>query len=228
MSPEAWEKIGIAAFAALFGWAIAQLTTTFRTVLYRRRIIKLLHEELKDLDKEATRLLYYHARNLQLYGAQAVGESGMIGMSSPIFSNYYKDALLSLNQSQRISLQMIHGLVDGQNQLLEEIDKTSSAVRKDHRENGLTEVTARGGEDLGELTKHGYSNCAIIKWHIDYHLKNPSNPDLSPSTKEHEMYLKYLESVIEKIRDTVESGKTIPKEKFEKIYSAGDFPPASV
>lgn len=225
MTPDMLQKIGIAVFSAVFGWVIAQLTTTIRTLLHRRKIIKLLHEELKDLDRETTRILYYHARNLQLYGAQGIGEAGMIGLSNQIYSNYYKDALLSLNQNQRISLQMIHGLVAAQNDILREIDETNSAVRKNHRENGLTEATVKGGENLGELTKHGYSNCAIIKWHIDLHLKRKQSPDLSPNTEDHEIYLKYLESIVKEMQKTIESGKTVPKESFEKIYSENQFRP---
>lgn len=227
MSPETVEKIGIAVFSAAFGWAIAQLTATVRTFLHRRKVIKLLHEELGDLDRETTRLLYYHSRNLQLYGAQGVGEAGMVGLSNPIYTNYYKDALLSLKQNQRISLQMIHGLVLSQNEILKDIDVINSGIRKDYRENGLSESIVKGGETLGELTKHGYSNCAIIKWHIEFHLARKSNPDLSPGTEDHRRYLQYLESVVAKMEEVIESGKTVPMDKFEKIYSDDYFEKAS-
>ena len=217
MSPDVLQKIGIAIFSAVFGWVIAQLTTTIRTVIHRRKLIKLLHEELKDLDREASRLLYYHGRNLQLFGAQGIGDSGMVGLSNPIFANYYKDALLSLNQNQRISLQMIHGLVASQNEVLVEIDQVNAAARKDFLENGASEKTAKFGQSLGELAKQGYSNCAIIKWHIDFHLKRNPNPDLSPETADHKMYLKYLDLVSKEIEKTINSGKAVPKEKFEEI-----------
>lgn len=225
MHPEVIEKIGIAVFSAIFGWVIAQLTTTVRTVLFRWRIIKLLHEELKDLNRETTRLLYYHGRNLQLYGAKGVGQSGVVGLSNPIFANYYKDALLSLNQNQRISLQMIHGLVHSQNEILREIDMANAAVRKDYRDNGLSKFTFEGGESLGELAKHGYSNCAIIKWHIDFHLSRNPHPDLSPETEGHEMYLKYLDSVVKEMQKTIDSGKDVPKEKLDQIYFENQFKP---
>ena len=130
-----------------------------------------------------------------------------------------------LNQNQRISLQIIHGLVSSQNEILKEIDQTNTAIRKDHRENGLTKAIAKGGESLGELAKDGYSNCAIIKWHIDFHLKRSPNPDLSPETEDHEMYLKYLDSVVKEMQKTTESGKTVPREKFEQIYSENQFKP---
>jgi len=225
MTPDTLQKVGIAVFSATFGWVIAQVTSTIQIQLYRKRIVRLLHEELKDLDKETTRILYYHARNLQLFGAKGIQESGMVGISNPVYTNYYKDALLSLNQNQRISLQLIHGLVATQNEVLKKIDETTTAIMKDHRENGPSAAIARGGETLGELAKAGYSGCAIIKWHIDFHLKHMANPNLSPETDDHKMYLKYLDSVAKEMNKTIESGKTIPKEEFEKIYSQHLFKP---
>lgn len=226
MNPGLAQKIVIAVVSILFGWVVAQLTATVRTYLHRRKLVTLLHEELKDLNSEATRLLYYHGRNLQLYGAQGIGTAGVVGLSHPIYSNYYKDALLSLNRSQRISLQMIHGLVDSQNAILKQIENVNSEARDDFRRNGTNEATAEFGETLGELTKHGYSNCAIIQWHIDFHLKRNPNPDLSPNTEDHALYIEYLESVKEQMEKMVTSGKTIPKEHFESICSEKQFKPA--
>ena len=225
MSPELLQKIAIAVISVSLGWVLAQLTATARTYLHRHKIITLLHEELRDLSKETTRLLYYHGRNLQLYGAQGIGSAGVVGLSHPIFTSYYKDALLSLNQSQRISLQMIHGLVDSQNGILRQIEDINAKAHEDFRKNGTNETTKEYGETLGELTKHGYSNCAIIQWHIDFHLKRDPNPDLSPNTEDHRLYLKYLTSVKDEMEKVVESGKTIPKENFENIYSESQFKP---
>ena len=219
-------KLVIGVTSVLLGWTLAQVTDTVRTWRHRRKIIQLLLEELRDLDRETTRLLHYHARNLQLHGAEGIGQSGVVGLSNPIFSNYYKDALLSLNQNQRISFQMIHGFVASQNEILKEYDSINSSIRKDHRENGLSESTVKGGDHLGELAKHGYSNCAIIKWHIDFHLKDKNDPDLSGGNEDHKAYLKYMESVVKEMNKTVESGKTIPREKFEVIFDESSFPPS--
>ncbi len=216
-------KLSIGLSGALAGFFLAQLGVTVRAYFQRVRTLKLLIEELKDIDQEATRLLYFYGRNLQLYGAQGFGESAAIGISGPIFSNYYKDVLLHLNQSQRISFQMIHGLVGAQNSMLGQFETLCAAIRKEHRANGLSPEFLRSVEELGETTKHGYSSCAIIKWHIDFHLKNQGNPNLSPGTEDHKLYLQYLESVVKEMDRTVETGKTIPKNKFETIYDPDDF-----
>jgi hypothetical protein len=219
-------KMVIALTSVLLGWTLAQVTATLKTWLHGRKIIKLLLEELRDLDRESTRLLHYHARNLQLYGAKGIDQSGTVGISNPIFSNYYKDALLYLNQNQRISFQMIHGLINSQNEFLKEYDDINRSVHKDHRENGLTESIVKGGDHLGELAKHGYSNCAMIKWHIDFHLNREKDPDLSIGNEDHKAYLKYLESVVKEMNKTIESGKTIPREKFEMIFDESHFSPS--
>src|SRR3546814_206622 len=200
-------KIIIGLVAVIVGWALSQATTTVRSWFQRRKVAKLLLEELKDIDRETLRLLYFHARNLQLHGAQGVGDYAAVGISNPIFTNYYKDVLLDLNQNQRISYQLVHKLVDSQNTMLNELQVACADTRKEHRANGLSKEFLRGAEQLGDLSKNGYSNCAIIKWHIDFHLKNQRNPDLSPESQDHEAYLKYLESVVREIQIGRASGR---------------------
>lgn len=218
MTSDTYQKIIIALITAIIGLVITQLTAFFSPKFYRRKIIKLLHEELKDLDKEAMRLVYFHQRNLQLYGGKRICEGGMLGLANPIYTHYYKDAVLSLNQNQRISFQLIHGLIAAQNVILAEINKANTDVLRDHRTNGPNNATVTGGEILGELAKDGYSNCSIIKWHIDFHMKHKSNPDLSPNTKAHDMFLKYLDKIVIETQKTIDSGKTIPKENYDKFY----------
>lgn len=220
-------KLLIGLSGALAGFLLGQLATSVRAFIQRRKTSRLLLEELKDVDREATRLLYYHARNLQLYGARCIGEHGSIGISNPIYSNYYKDVLLHMGQDQRISFQMIHRLIAAQNSVLESIEAVSSETHKEHRANGVSDEFLRGAEELATLTKHGYSNCAIIKWHVDFHLKNPTGPDMSPNTENHAAYLQYLESVVKEMDRTIETGKTITKETFETIYDPGIFKPHS-
>jgi hypothetical protein len=155
-------KLSIGLSGALAGFFLGQVGVTVRAYFQRLKTLKLLVEELKDIDQEATRLLYFYGRNLQLYGAQGFGESAAIGISDPIFSSYYKDVLLHLNQSQRISFQMIHGLVGAQNSMLGQFETLCASIRKEHRANGPSAEFLRSVEELGLMTKHGYSNCAII------------------------------------------------------------------
>lgn len=218
ISNDSLDKLIIASFSALFALVIAQISIALRNYLYTNKIMRLLREELKDLEVETTRILYSYARALQLYALNGIEPSAVVGLSNPIYTSYYKDALLALRQKQRISLQLIHGLVAVHNKTLERYQDRNEEVIKDFRDNGLTDKTSKAAEELITMVKHGYSNCAIIKWHIRHHL-NHKNPDLSVGTEHHKEYLKFMESVSEEIERTISSGSLIPREKFEKVYS---------
>ncbi|MCE8044221.1 hypothetical protein HOP60_18895 [Halomonas daqingensis] len=97
MDPDDLLKIIIGLVSVIVGWLLSQTTVSFRSWFQKRKIAKLLLEELKDIDRETIRLLYFHARNLQHHGAQGVGDHAAVGISNPIFSSYYKDVLLHLN-----------------------------------------------------------------------------------------------------------------------------------
>src|SRR3546814_10405928 len=89
-------KIIIGLVAVIVGWALSQATTTVRSWFQRRKVAKLLLEELKDIDRETLRLLYFHARNLQLHGAQGVGDYAAVGISTQYRSEEHTSELQSL------------------------------------------------------------------------------------------------------------------------------------
>ena len=218
MDKDLLEKIILVVFSTSFGWLISQLTGFAKIYFERKKIIKLLYEELLDIQKEVNRILHYHARNLQLYGANKIGQYAMIGISNPIYTNYYKDTLLVLNQNQRISFQMIHKLVYAQNELLNKLSIEIEEAQDMYRRDGLTSSIKIKGEEIGELSKAGYFNCLTLTWHINFHLINKLDPDLSPYSKTHEDYLIFLETINEKIEKLIVSGKNIKAEDFEKNY----------
>jgi hypothetical protein len=223
MSYDDLTKVVIGVTSAFVGWILAQFTSFVKSWIQRRKIVKLLNEELNDISSQVDRLLFFYTRELQIYGAKCIDHSNMVGITSPIYNNYYKDAILSLSKSQRMSFQMIHSLVDYGNKILEEFNELTNELQKEARANGTSEKIVVGGKHWGELAKNGYSNCAIIKWHIDYHINNKKHHDLSPFTKTHKDYLKYTESVNIEMDKIIESGKNIKKEQFEKIYDSRHF-----
>ncbi|OAM34294.1 hypothetical protein A7Q01_06200 [Eikenella sp. NML96-A-049] len=215
MDKDLLEKIILVVFSTSLGWLISQLTGFAKTYFERKKIIKLLYEELSDIQKEVERILHYHARNLQLYGANKIGQYAMIGISNPIYTNYYKDTLLILNQNQRISFQMIHKLV---HELLNKLSIEHEKAQDMYRRDGITSSIKIQGEEIGELSKAGYFNCLTLNWHINFHLINKIDPDLSLYSKTHADYLIFLETINEKIEELIASGKNIKTEDFEKIY----------
>jgi hypothetical protein len=223
VSNEDLVKIVIGLASAFAGWLLAQITSALKTWAQRRKVKNLLLEELADLKREVERVMGFYWRELQLTGAQGIGNGVTSPISNPIFKNYYKDALLGLNQDQRISYQMIHSLVDALNNELAELRKFTSEIQQEHHQTGVTERIVKLGVAWGDKIKAGHHNCAVLRWHIRFHLDHPNGPDLSPNTPTHEGYLKYLEQAEAEAERLIQSGKEIPREKFEKVYDPEAF-----
>lgn len=223
MSEEDLIKLVIGLASALVGWFLAQFTSVAKTWAQRRKVKKLLIEELHDLDSEIKRLQTFYSRQLQIVGAQGIGNEIATCITNPIFKNYYKDALLSLNQKQRISFQMIHSLVDQVNSGIDELKKLTSDIHKEHFENGLSEKIVKAGKSWGEKVKAEYSHCASLQWQIRHHLANQSGPDLSSFTKAHENFCRFLEQAEVEADRLIQSGMNIDRAKFEKIYDQEAF-----
>ncbi|UCV20573.1 hypothetical protein [Ferribacterium limneticum] len=216
-------KLGIGIASGFIGWLLAQVTSLVKDWAKARKIKALLLEELRDVDREMERVMTSSARDLQIYGAKGVGNSACIGVSNYIFSNYYKDALLSLNQNQRISYQLIHSLIRSLNEGLDSIRSLTTEIQKHHQKNGTTEETVVFGKEWGEMIKAEYINSAAIRWHVRYHIDNECNPDLSSMTEGHKNYLKFLAEVESEANKLIKSGESIDRKKFEEIYSPSSF-----
>lgn len=223
MSGELSLKIVIAVAGAFVGWVLAQVTGWLKGWLYRCKVRRLLLQELKDLDSGIGRLYFYYARQLEVYGAQGVSSEAMVGLSHPIFTNYYKDAVLSLNQRQRISYQLIHMLVDAVNDGLDALRQESSEIYVTNSNSGMTEALSKRCAHWGDIAKSQFANCASLQWQVRFHLANKRNPDLSPSTSHHEQYLKFLQEMQDKAGEFVANGKTIDRDKFNVIYDPTHF-----
>ncbi len=216
-------KLGIGIASGFIGWLLAQVTSLVKDWAKARKIKALLLEELGDIDREMERVMTSCARDLQIYGAKGVGNSACIGVSNYIFSNYYKDALLYLNQNQRISYQLIHSLIRSLNDGLDSIRSRTTEIQKHHQKNGTTEEIVIFGKEWGEMIKAEYINSAAIRWHIRYHIDNKCDPDLSPMTDGHKNYLKFLAEVESEANKLIKSGESIDRKKFEEIYSPSSF-----
>lgn len=221
MSNEDLTKLAIALVSALAGWALAQFSALIKNQLHSKRVIRLLKEEIKDIEVEATRLLYFHARNLQKHGASIIGDTAAIAISNPIFTNYYKDAVLSLNQSQRISFQMIHNQVAGQNQLLVAYAELNDTLLREYEANGFSKEFNAGACRLGALADHGYGNCKLIIWHVRHHMGNHESPELRPNSEAHDAYLSYCDEVRKEIDEFINSGTKLTPESFGKEKNIG-------
>ncbi len=189
MSDEDLLKIVIGVTSAFAGWMLAQLTSGLKTWLQRRKILKLLLEELTDLDAEINRLYFFYARQLEIYGAMGVSSETVAGLTHPIYRDYYKDAILSLNQKQRISYQMIHSLVDLVNAGISNLRQKSSEIYAKNASCGMTKELVNACDSWGKTARAQFQSCASLQWQIRFHLENKEGPDLRPYTMHHEKFL---------------------------------------
>lgn len=184
-----------------------------------RKVKKCLLEELDELE----RTLLIYSRMLQIYALKGIDNGSASPLTNHIFKNYYKEAVLSLNKLQRISYQLIHTLVDGANNGMEELREITASLQEKGILEGAKSISEKEGDRWGKKVICAFNNVAAAIWHIRYHLANSKNPDLSAYTKSHEAYLKYLENVENHVSEIIEKAKTFPREKFEKIYNPEAF-----
>jgi len=222
MSADDLLKILIGVVSAFAGWLLAQLTSSLKAWLHRLRIRKLLLEELSDLDVEVQRLLTFYARQLQIHGAMGVSSETVAGLSNPIFCGYYKDALLSLNQKQRVSFQLIHSLVDLVNAGIVDLRQKASEIYARNAREGMNDDLAKVCEAWGKAAKAQFLSASGLRWQIHFHLANKSGPNLSYNTNAHKEYLRYMQEASDKGASFVANGKTIERRKFDQIYDPSD------
>lgn len=223
MSNEHLLKIVIGLTAAFAGWMLAQLTSGLKAWLQRRKILKLLLEELSDLDTEINRLYFFYARQLEIHGAMGVSSESAAGLSNPIYRGYYKDALLSLNQQQRISYQMIHSLVDLVNVGISDLRQKTSEIYAKNGSGGMTKELAKSCDAWGKAVGAQFQSCASLQWQIRFHLQHKDGPDLRPYTDHHEQFLTYLQDMQKKAEEFIANGKTIERDKFDQMYDPSTF-----
>ncbi|WP_271272392.1 hypothetical protein [Aliamphritea hakodatensis] len=118
--------IGLASVGA--GWVLAQFTSVAKDWLYTRKVKIALLEELDELKEELDRTIIILSRQLQIHAIKGIDNGVATPLSNHIFSNYYKDAVLSLNKQQRISYQLINTLVCNLNENLSKHKECTESI----------------------------------------------------------------------------------------------------
>jgi hypothetical protein len=214
--------IGLSSVA--LGWLLAQFTGVFKDWHRTRKIKRCLIEELDELKTELNRTLLIYTRQLQIYAKNGIGNESPSPLSNHIFKNYYKDAVLGLNTQQRISMQLIHTLVDVVNAGIDEFRLMTDKLQEKRMDEDAEDITEKDVEMWGQRIKCEYTNVATVIWHIRLHLTQPKKPDLSLFAESHKLYLQYLASVKSEISKIIEGAATIDRKDFENIYDVRKFP----
>ena len=214
-----YKKLALSLLLIFVGWLLAQFTGIAKDYLHRRRIRKCLIEELSELKSELERTLLIYSRQLQIHSLKGIDNGSPIPLSNHIFRNYYKDAVLSLNKHQRISLQLIHKMIESVNTGASEHREITSRLQEKHMLEGEDSITEKEGKLWGNKVISEFTNVASALWHIRFHLRRPKSPDLSPYTEDHKQYLKYLDNVEREIKKIMDAAQKLDRREFEKIYN---------
>ncbi|HZX16167.1 MAG TPA: hypothetical protein VFF22_04765 [Pseudomonas sp.] len=213
----------IAVSGALVGWVLAQFTAMAKDYLYRKRLRKLLIMELEELHDDIKGTIDAYTRQLHIYGQGGVSNEGPASISSFIFKNYYKDAVLGLSKSERKSFKIIHAALEAVNEDIDAYLQETRKIQEMLSIEGVESLSKERFDYWGGLIKTGYRGCGSLVWSISHHLDNLKNPEVVPMSDAHAEYLKHLDLVDHKMFHEIEAGKTIDREFFKKNYSHEDF-----
>ena len=216
-------KIGIGALVAVvLGWLLGQGTTIVRDWKTRQRIKHGLLVELEDARQELTRVIWIHARALQLSAHDGLEWSyNAIPVNAFFFRNSYKDVFVRLNHAQRLSYQETHAAIDQVNKDSERLEQLLRTLDEKFRTKGL----APGDfEAWNTHVKMAFRSAKTALWHVNHHLANPDNPSLDFLGAVHEGYLKYLDTVDAEIEKIIREAKALNPLDFVKTYDPRSFP----
>ena len=214
--------IVVALVSLIAGWFLAQLTGLVKDRLKVRQIHRSLLAELRELRVELDRTLLIYTRQLQIHALQGIGVDIPLKLSNHIFKNYYKDVVLSLNEAQRISFQMIHTHIEELNTEVVEFRALTMRLHERAQFEGVP-TTAKEGERWGKTVMAQFSHVAETSWHIRHHLSNTDSPEMGFKTKAHQEYLQYLQGVQDEIQRLLLQAKQLNRADFERIYNPNDF-----
>ena len=204
------------------GWLPAQASGLVKEIWSRRRVRSCLLEELHELHNELGRTQLQYARELQIHALKGIDNGVPLKLSNHIFKNFYKDAVLSLNQRQRISFQMIHSQVEALNSGIAELEATARRLGEKATLEGPQSISVAEGELWGNQVIAGFTNAAVAMWLINNHLRKPRNPDLSLWESRHTDYLKYLQAVDGQVKEILTAAKKLNRADFERAYKPED------
>ena len=207
----------------IVGWLLAQVSGIVKELWNRRRVRKCLLEELEELQLQLDQSLLKYARQLQIHALHGIDHHLSLGLSNHIFQNHYKEAVLSLNQAQRISYQMIHSHVDQVNIGIVRQGEITRSLQEKALLEGNASISAQEGEMWGRSVIAGFRNAAVALWHIRHHRAQPQSPDLSLHSDSHKSYLRYLQNVEDRIQEIMAAAKKLQREDFERTYRPEEF-----
>ncbi len=212
------DKALLSIVSIAIGWLLAQGTTLVKDWLNIRRLKNGLLIELEDIRAQLDRMQLHNKRNLQFYALQGIPNEGSLPIQNLFFRQYFKDVFGKLNREQRISYQLIHSLLDTNNEqqaALVSFFEKNYEVRHGPANSENAHKVLR---EFGDRAIAAQRGTMKVLWHIEFHLRNREKPGLDFKGPVHESYLRFLEEVEDDIRKTIDGAANLKRDDLEKIY----------
>ena len=217
------EKVVISLFSVVVGWLLAQGTTFLKDWWAARKLRAGLLTELEDIQDQLQRVVMIHSRQLQIFAYEGMEPVAALPVHNMFFKQYFKEAFLHLNRTQRISYQLIHANLEDLNKKNEDLAKFAEESYDDLKTKPDKQKALSIIERWGDRIIVLYKTARCVCWHIAYHLRNPKSPAFDIMGPMHESYVKFEQELDQEVKLIIEKAKTLKKEDFEKIYDAKVF-----
>ncbi|MFM0231080.1 hypothetical protein [Paraburkholderia sediminicola] len=216
------EKVVISLISVAAGWFLSQGTAFFKDLWEAKKMRAGLLTELEDIENQLQRVAMIHTRQLQIFALKGMEPTAALPVQNMFFKQYFKEAFSHLNRSQRVSYQLIHSSLDNLNKMQEGLAKFAEESYNEIKTEP-DQKTQRMIEMWGDRVIALYKTTMDVRWHIDYHLRNPKCPTFDLMGRMHESYVKFEHELDQEVRLIIERAKTFKKEDFEQIYNADAF-----
>jgi len=168
-------KLVIGGASVGLGWLLAQGTVVAKERLRRLALKKALFEELGLVDERVRGVLLHYSQQIKIAAIGGIHPESMVAIETPIYKAYFAEAYLALTPAQRSSYIATHAQIAQINEGFEQVRKFLRDLKA--QETGNSTTLAKGAAWM-DLLKAEYLNAARAQSHLQFHLKNPNNPDL--------------------------------------------------
>ena len=212
------DKVVISLISVVVGWVLAQGTSIMKDLLNTRKLKAGLLNELQDIEDQLQRVVMIHGRQLQIFGKKGMEPSASLPIHNMFFKQYYKDVFSQLNREQRLSYQLIHATLDNLNDKNQNLAKLFEETCKELKETQDQDQIGKAIDLWGQHVITIYKTAMDVRFHVQYHLKNPKKPSFDIMGPMHKSYLKYNQEMDKDIKSIIEKAGSLKREDFEKIH----------
>jgi hypothetical protein len=157
----------------------------------RCRLKVALYNELEYIRDGLTAWRGHYIHRIHAHAVGFIETDELIPLSNRIYRDKYAEISLNLSRNQRMSYENIHSIVDMVNSRINRIaDLTIKTIET--KDQQLF-------DQLGQLLRSQFANIDLLRWAINYHLRNPKKPAWEMNKEAAADYLKVRRNICEEI-----------------------------